>query len=106
MRPDETLAAACAGTGAPLAVAGAAVGTVFAVRTGRIIIVPDLGEAAAALGAALADLGAAQFTRNDPRLDVSIHRVPGNDARVVVFVCTRSRVRSMPRSASARSLGT
>jgi len=87
MRPDATLAAACTGTGAPLTAAGATVGTAFAIGTGRIVIVPDLGNAALTLGAALADLGAACFTRNDPRLDVSIHRVPGDDARAVVFVC-------------------
>jgi beta-galactosidase len=86
MQPDETLAAACAGAGAPAAAAGAPVGTAFAVGSGRIVLVPDLGDAGATLGPALADVDAVRFTRNDPRLDVTIHRVPGDASRVVVFV--------------------
>ncbi len=86
MQPDETLAAACAGAGVPLVAGGAPVGTAFAVGGGRIVLVPDLGDAGATLGAALADVGATRFTRNDPRLDVTIHRAPGDRSRVVVFV--------------------
>jgi beta-galactosidase len=56
------------------------------VGSGRIVLVPDLGDAGPTLAAALAELGAARFTRSDPRLDVTIHRVPGDDSRVVVFV--------------------
>jgi beta-galactosidase len=79
MQPDGTLAAACsAGT----ALAG---GTAYAVGAGRIVLLPDLS--AAVLDEALAGVGAARFTRNDPRLDVTIHRVPGDASRAVVFVC-------------------
>jgi len=86
MQPDVTLAGACAGAGSPLVVGGAAAGTAYAVGAGRIVIVPDLGDAGATLGAAIAGLGAARFTRNDPRLDMTIHREPGDASRVVVYV--------------------
>ena len=79
MQPDGTLAAACS-AGTPLAG-----GTAYGVGAGRIVLVPDLS--AAVLDAALAGVGAARFTRNDPRLDVTIHRVPGDASRVIVFVC-------------------
>ncbi len=79
MQPDGTLAAACS-AGTPIAG-----GTAYGVGAGRIVLVPDLS--AAVLDAALAGVGATRFTRNDPRLDVTIHRVPGDASRVVVFVC-------------------
>jgi len=81
MQPNATLAAVCsAGT----AVAG---GTEYAVGLGRIVLLPDFGDAGATLGAVLADVGAVRFARNDLRLDVTMHRVPGDASRVVVFVC-------------------
>ncbi len=86
MQPDSTLAAACADPGTPVAASGATVGTAHAVGSGRIVVVPDLENAGATIEAALANTGAVRFTRNDPRLDVTIHRVPGDDSRVVVFV--------------------
>ena len=87
MRPDRTLSDACAGAGTPVVAAGAAVGTAFAVGAGRIVLVPDMADAMVTISAALADVAAVRFTRNDPRLDVTIHRVPGDASRVVVFVC-------------------
>ena len=86
MQPDETLASACRGSGAPLTSGRAAVGTAYVVGGGRVVLVPDLTNAGATLDAALADLGAARFSRNDPRLDVTIHRAPEEAGRVVVFV--------------------
>lgn len=86
MRPDGTLAGACSGDGAPVLAGGSTVGTSYVVGSGRIVLVPDMGDAGPTLAAALAELGAARFTRSDPRLDVTIHRVPGDDSRVVVFV--------------------
>jgi beta-galactosidase len=80
MQPCDTLAAACSGPG--VAVGG---GTAYAVGAGRIVVLPEVS--AATLEAALADVGAVRFTRNDPRLDVTIHRVPGDASRAVVFVC-------------------
>jgi beta-galactosidase len=32
------------------------------------------------------DTGAVRFERNDSRLDVTIHRVPGDASRVVIYV--------------------
>jgi beta-galactosidase len=80
MQPCDTLAAACAGAG--VAVGG---GIAHAVGSGRIVVLPEISTPA--LEAALADVGAARFTRNDPRLDVTIHRVPGDASRAIVFVC-------------------
>jgi beta-galactosidase len=46
-----------------------------------------MANAKATITAALAEVRATSFTRNDPRLDVAIHSVPGDASRVVVFVC-------------------
>lgn len=81
MKPCGTLTNAC---GAGRSLLG---GTSYAVGSGRIVLVPDLGDGGAILAAALADVGATRFSRNDRRLDVTIHRVPGDASRAVVFVC-------------------
>ncbi len=86
MRPDSTLAGVCAGVGAPVLARSSTVGTSYAVGSGRIVLVPDLADAGHTLDAALADTGAVRFNRNDSRLDVTIHRVPGDASRVVVYV--------------------
>jgi beta-galactosidase len=86
MRPDDTLVSACAATPTAVLVDGAAVGDAFAVGAGRIVRVPDISAGAGVLEAILSGLGAARFTRNDNRLDVTIHRVPGDGSRTVIFV--------------------
>lgn len=87
IQPNRTLAEACAGEGTPVVADGVQRGTSFAVGAGRIVLVPDMADAKATITAALADVRATSFTRNDPRLDVAIHSVPGDASRVVVFVC-------------------
>lgn len=82
MRPDATIAEALEGAEAR-PVSG---GTAHAVGAGRIVVVGDLSDAANSLGSALEAVGLARFRRNDPRIDVAIHRPAAGGDRVVVFV--------------------
>lgn len=87
MRPDDTLAAAVASASAatPLVVDGREVGTAYVVGQGRLLVVPDGADTGAAIAAA-GDEGILRFTRNDPRLDVTIHADPSSPGRDVVYV--------------------
>lgn len=88
MQPDDTLASALRDADAQdLAVAGTRLGTSYRVGTGRIVHLTTLGNAAGAFDAALHGLGLPCPRRNDPRLDVAIHRAPDEADRMVVFVC-------------------
>jgi beta-galactosidase len=106
MRPDSTLAGACGGAGEPVLARGSTVGTSYAVGTGRIVLVPDLGDAGPTLDAALVDTGAVRFTRNDSRLDVTIHRVPGDASRVVIYVANPTADPIDAEVAIGQALGT
>jgi beta-galactosidase len=87
MRRDDTLASALREADhQPLTAGGAAAGTVYRVGQGRIVHLTDLTNAAQALAAALQDLDIVRFTRNDVRLDVTIHRAIDEPGRLVVFV--------------------
>jgi beta-galactosidase len=81
MRPDDTLRRAVEATdGEPAEPAG----RVHPVGAGRIVHLTDVsGEA---LAAALDGLGLVRFTRNDPRLDVTVHAPLGDDGRRLVYV--------------------
>ncbi len=86
MRPDDTLAAAIASASASaLVVDGREVGTAYAVGRGRLLVVADGADTGAAITAA-GDEGILRFTRNDPRLDVTIHADPASPGRHVVYV--------------------
>ncbi|MGZ4356764.1 MAG: beta-galactosidase [Gaiellaceae bacterium] len=83
MRADETLRQAInEAAGEPLGDAG----TVFMLGEGRIVHLMDSQPRAQALYAALAGLELVGFTRNDPRLDVSIHAPSEGGPRRVVYV--------------------
>ncbi len=86
MRPDQTLATAVREVDEePVVVGGTTVGATFKIGAGRIIHLADLSEPASALKATLNGLDVLRFTRNDLRLDVSIHA--GHDSgRLLVFV--------------------
>ncbi len=84
MRQNETLASALQATEQQSLSTDA--GTVYHVGRGRIVHVTDMAFAAQALIAALQDLDLVRFTRNDPRLDVVIHRATNTAQRLVVFV--------------------
>jgi beta-galactosidase len=87
MRPDETLRAAVeASAGKPVG----SVGTAHAVGNGRVVHLTDFSDPRAALDAALGELGLIRFTRNDPRLDVSIHTPRADDGRRIVYVANPS----------------
>lgn len=84
MRPDRTLADALAAAGPE---AGSVEGsTAYRVGDGRIVVLRDLGQPAAALEAALGGAGLLRFRRTDPRIDVTIHRPIDGSDRLVVFV--------------------
>ena len=81
MQPDETLRRAVASSaGEPVE----GVGTLHRVGAGRIVHVGELSPAA--LDAALGGLDLDRFTRNDPRLDVTVHAPARDDGRRVVYV--------------------
>jgi beta-galactosidase len=81
MQPDETLRRAVeASASEPLAGAG----TLHRVGAGRVVHVGE--PTAAALEAALDGLDLVRFTRNDPRLDVTVHEPVPDDGRRIVYV--------------------
>ncbi len=49
-------------------------------------MITDWATPAQALDAALAGSGLIHFTRNDPRLDVTIHREAGQEDKLIVFL--------------------
>jgi beta-galactosidase len=88
MQPATILADALSRAESSPAVAdGASVGTSYRVGAGRIVVLESLDNAAAALEAALAGIDVARFSRDDDRIDVAIHALPGETTRAVVFVC-------------------
>jgi beta-galactosidase len=87
MRPNETLASALQGSAQePLTAGGAAVGTVYRLNEGRIVHLTDLANVHDGLAAALEGSDLVRFTRNDARLDVSIHSSTDTPGRMVVFI--------------------
>ncbi len=87
MRPDETLKSALVGAKQrPLLADNQRVGTAYWIGQGHIIVLSDFSVPAVALAAALGGASPTRFTRNDARLDVAIHQVPGDASRMVVFV--------------------
>jgi beta-galactosidase len=87
MQPDETLRRAVQATaGDPLK----GIASVHAVGAGRIVHVTDFSQPREALDAALSWLGLIRFTRNDPRLDVTVHAPDRDDGRRIVFVANPS----------------
>jgi beta-galactosidase len=87
MRQDETLASTLlAADKQPLKSGGVEIGNLYQVGQGRIVHVTDWTNPAQALEAALQDLGLLRFSRNDARLDVTLHRPADGSGRLVVFV--------------------
>jgi len=88
MDADDTLFSALRGAEArSLQVEGTAAGTSCSVGQGRIVHLTALDHPAQALDAALHGLDLPCLRRNDAKLDVAIHRAPGEADRMVVFVC-------------------
>ncbi|HEX9014665.1 MAG TPA: beta-galactosidase, partial [Chloroflexota bacterium] len=85
MSPDNTLAAALQGAGQE-ALAGIQGGSRYRIGLGHVVLLTGLSDAPRALGLALEGLDLVHFTRNDPRLDVAIHRPTGGSGRLVMFV--------------------
>ncbi len=87
MRPDETVANALKGApNTPLKAGDVVIGAVYTVGKGRLVHVSDWSDPTAALTAALADQDLLRFTRNDPRIDVTVHKPTDGSGRLVVFV--------------------
>jgi beta-galactosidase len=62
------------------------IGTAHAVGDGRIVHLTDFSNPREALEAALGGLGLVRFTRNDPRLDVTVHAPSRENGRRLVYV--------------------
>jgi len=87
MQPNDTLASATRGAkSSPLELGGRSVGTRWAVGSGAIVLIDDMAQPAAEIDAALSDVALLRFTRNDPRLDVTIHRAAADAQHLIVFV--------------------
>jgi beta-galactosidase len=87
MQPASLLAdVAHAAAPSPLVAAGSEVGTAYPVGDGQIVLIPSFADARGALSAVLKPLGVTSFTRNDERLDVAIHSVPGDESQAIIFV--------------------
>ena len=87
MVTDSTLESALkSGQASPLLVNGLEIGTVYQLEKGKFVLITDWAKPVDALKAALADSGLVRFTRNDPRLDVTIHAQAGQENRLVVFL--------------------
>jgi beta-galactosidase len=82
MRPDTTLADALARAEA----SGPDGARAYRIGQGRIVVLRDLDTPAAAFEATLEGAGLLRFQRNDPRIDVTIHRPIDGSNRLVVFV--------------------
>jgi len=87
MQKDETIQSALLrGARQPLGEAGTELGTVFTLGKGRIVHLTGLERMAEALKGALKGVNVVSFCRNDPRLDVTIHRSERDPKRVIAFV--------------------
>lgn len=87
MHPNSALAQAIEDAGSqPIEVEGRRVGTRYLAGAGAVIVLEHLDDAKVALEAALEGLKLTRFTRNDPRLDVAIHRSSADDGAVIAFV--------------------
>jgi beta-galactosidase len=87
MEPEPTLRAALLeASSSPVVVGGIEVGRSYRVGSGRIVVITDWSNPAGALCNALDGSGLIQFTRNDQRLDVAIHRPVSAKDKAVVFV--------------------
>jgi beta-galactosidase len=111
MVADTTIESALKGSKAsPLLVSGLEIGTVYQVGNGRFVLITDWAKPAEALAAALAHSGSVRFTRNDPRLDVTIHAQAGQENRLVVFLANptadtiHAQLNLDPQIKSARDL--
>ncbi len=84
---DETLAAAVKGAKATeIAGVGKTVATSYAVGQGHMVVINDLADLETALIAALNQAKAVPVTKNNPKLDVTIHRGAEADGKTIVFV--------------------
>lgn len=87
MAPDTTLATALAEAGqAPLIVGDRRIGEVFRLGEGAIARVDDSTDVGVAIEALTGGADLVRFRRNDPRLDVAVHRDTRDSRRTVVYV--------------------
>ena len=87
MDEDLTLQSALVpDTSKPLMIGDLEIGKVYSVGKGKIILVTDWANPAQALEAALNGIGLIHFSRNDPRLDVTIHHPAGKPGHLIVFL--------------------
>ncbi|HEY4690401.1 MAG TPA: beta-galactosidase [Anaerolineae bacterium] len=87
MRKDETLLSALrAANSQPLTAGNKAIGSVYRIDQGRIVLLTDLSNPTQALEEVLQGFDLVRASKNDPRLDVSIHRAPDQPERLIVFI--------------------
>jgi len=87
MEKDETLLSALKkAKQMPLAASGKTRGTMYVLGKGRVAHVSDYSDPVEVLRAAMQGVTLVGFGRNDPRLDVTIHRSDKDRKRLIVFI--------------------
>ncbi|SFP07671.1 beta-galactosidase [Cohaesibacter marisflavi] len=70
----------------PLGKDGSDLATSYAVGKGRVVLVSDLAKVSEALDASMQAIGVAPVVKNDPRIDVAIHRNSDKPDQLLVYV--------------------
>lgn len=88
MFTDTTILDAIAGGTAKLLTSnGETLGTVYPVGKGQLVHLQQLLDAEKSLDAIFAGLNVVKVVKNDVRLDLTVHALPENKSRKLVFVC-------------------
>ena len=66
---------------------GETLGTVYPVGKGQLVHLQQLLDAEKSLDAIFAGLNVVKVVKNDVRLDLTVHALPENKSRKLVFVC-------------------
>jgi len=91
MFTDTTILDALAGGSVkPLTLNGETLGTVYTIEKGQFIHLPQLLDAEKTLEVIFTSLNAVKIEKNDVRLDLTVHALPEDNKKKLVFVCNPS----------------
>lgn len=91
MFTDTTILDALAGGSVkPLTLNGEILGTVYTIEKGQFIHLPQLLDAEKTLEVIFTSLNAVKIEKNDVRLDLTVHALPEDNKKKLVFVCNPS----------------
>jgi beta-galactosidase len=91
MFTDTTILDALAGGSVkPLTSNGETLGTVYTIGEGQFVHLPQLLDAEKTLEVIFTSLNAVKIEKNDVRLDLTVHELPEDNKKKLVFVCNPS----------------